>query len=352
MSNLKTGKFRHLLQWNSALVLIMILEIVVFGAINPRFLQIDMLLDSFNDFASICIIALFETFVVITGGIDISVGSIIGLVSTVIGVVWKVGHLSIGAAVLIGLVVGLLCGVLNGVIIAFTDVQAMVVTLGSMMLFSGVALVFAGASGTSASEGISGLPQAFIGLANGGIGILPNLFLLFLLLAAVAYVLLHRTKFGRYVFLIGINKNTARYSGINTRLVTMCTYILADLGAALAGVVQTSYIGGSRPDMGSTSLMSILTAVFLGGTAMTGGKGGIVGSAIAGLLVGLLSFGLQMAGVASQYVTVGIGLVLIISVVVRGATDENSVIYKLIWNIKKSRRNKAAAPAPSAAAKA
>lgn len=345
MIDLKTSRFKRLLQWNSALVLIMILEIAAFGAINARFLRVDMLLGSFNDFAAICIIALFETFVVITGGIDISVGSIIGLVSTVVGVAWKAGHMSIGTAVLLGLFVGLLCGALNGFIIAFTDVQPMVVTLGSMMLFSGVALVVAGAAGTSASEGISGLPQSFVNLANGSVGFVPNLLLLFLALAVLTYILLHRTKFGRYVFLIGINRNTARYSGVNTRAVVMSTYLLADFGAALAGVVQTAYIGGSRPDLGSTSLMSILTAVFLGGTAMTGGKGGIIGSAIAGILIAFLNFGLQMAGVASQYVNVGIGVVLVLSVVVRGATDENSIIYKTIWNYKKKRRGKAVAKA-------
>lgn len=343
MNKLRSGRIKNLLHWNTSLVLILILEIIVFGMLNPRFLRVDNLLGSFNDFAAISIIALFETFVVITGGIDISVGSIIGLVSTVIGVCWKVGHMGIGTAVLIGLLVGLGCGLLNGLIIAFTDVQAMVVTLGSMMLYAGIALVIAGAAGTSASEGISGLPQSFVNLANGSVGPVPNLLILFIVLAVLTYILLHRTKFGRSVFLVGINKNTARYSGINSRLVTLMTYILADVGAAFAGVVQTSYIGGSRPDMGSTALMSILTAVFLGGTAMTGGKGGIIGSAIAGLVVALLSFGLQMAGVASQYVDVGIGLVLIVSVVVRGATDENSIIYKTIWKIRKSRRNHAAA---------
>lgn len=340
MNKLKMGKIRHLFQWNTSLVLIVIFEVIVFGAINPRFLRLQTLLGSFNDFAAISIIALFETFVVITGNIDISVGSIVGLVSTVIGVSWKAGHFSIGAAVALGLLVGLLCGLLNGFLIAFTDVQSMVVTLGSMLLYSGIALVIAGASGTSASEGISGLPQAFVGLANSSVGILPNLVILFLVLSVLAYILLHRTKFGKQVFLVGINKHTAKYSGLNSRLIVLITYLLADVGAAFAGVVQTSYIGGSRPDIGSTALNSILAAVFLGGTAMTGGKGGITGTAIASIVVALLSFGLQMAGVQSQYVTVGIGLVLIVSVMIRGATDENSIIYKTVWKIRKNRRNR------------
>lgn len=331
------NKIKSLFHWNTGLVIILILEILIFGIINPRFLNVNALFSSFNDFACVSIIALFETFVVITGGTDISIGSIIGLTSTIIGVAWKVGHMSIGQAVIIALAVGLACGFFNGALIAYTNVQSMVVTLGSMMLFSGIGLVISGISGTSASEGISGLPDSFVNLANGSVGIIPNLFILFIVLACIAYVVLHKTKYGKYVFLVGINKNTARYSGINSQLVTMFTYVLTDVSAAIAGIVITSYIGSARPDLGSEDLMPTLTAVFLGGTAMTGGKGGVVGSAIAGILVGLLSFGLQMAGVPSQYTSVGVGLVLIVSVMVRGATDENSIIYKTIWRIKRKK---------------
>lgn len=329
------NKIKSLFHWNTSLAIILIVEIFAFGAINPRFLNLNTLLSSYNDFACISIIALFETFVVITGGTDISIGSIIGLTSTVIGVVWKVGHVNIWTAVAIALVVGLACGFFNGALIAFTNVQSMVVTLGSMMLFSGIALVISGMCGASASEGISGLPDAFVGVANGSVGIIPNLLIAFVVLICIAYVVLHKTKYGKYVFLVGINKNTAKYSGINAQVVTMFTYVLTDVSAALAGVVLTSYIGSARPDLGAEMLMPTLTAVFLGGTAMTGGKGGVIGSAIASLLVGLLSFGLQMAGVPSQYTNVGVGLVLIVSVMIRGATDENSIIYKTIWRIKK-----------------
>lgn len=331
------NKIKSLFRWNTSLVIILIIEIFAFGAINPRFLNLNTLLSSYNDFACISIIALFETFVVITGGTDISIGSIIGLTSTIIGVAWKAGHVNIWTAVIIALIIGLACGFFNGALIAFTNVQSMVVTLGSMMLFSGVALVISGMSGTSASEGISGLPDAFVSMSNRSIGIIPNLFILFLVLTCIAYIILHKTKYGKYVFLVGINKNTAKYSGINAQVVTMFTYVLTDVSAAIAGIVLTSYIGSSRPDLGAEMLMPTLTAVFLGGTAMTGGKGGVIGSAIASILVGLLSFGLQMAGVPSQYTSVGVGLVLIVSVMIRGATDENSIIYKTIWRIKRKK---------------
>lgn len=319
------------------MVLIILLEILIFGMINPRFFNIETLMDSFNDFVCVGIIALFETYVIITGGIDISLGSVVGLTSTVMGVAWKMGHINIWATILIGLGVGLVCGLINGTLIAFADVQAMVVTLGGMLFYGGVALVVMGMSGASASEGISGLPQSFVNIANGDVGGIPNLMILFVILTVIAYVVLHKTKYGRSIFLVGINKNTAKYSGINSKLTIMSTYIFSGLAGSIAGIVQTSYIGGSRPDLGSEMTMSIITAVVLGGTAITGGKGGVIGTAIASLVIGLLSFGLQMANVSSQYINIGVGLLLICAVAVRGLTDENSFIHKLVWQHKQKK---------------
>lgn len=306
------------LKWESALALILVFEIIIFGLINPRFLKINVLLYSINDFICICIIALFVTFVIITGGMDISGGSIIGLVSIVIGVLWKVCGVNIWLTIPIALLVGALCGALNGFLIAFTGVQAMVVTLGSMFLYSGLSLVVMGMSGASAYEGISNFPQEFVSIANGSILKIPNPVIIFAILIIIAYILLHKTKYGRYVFLVGINKNTAKYSGINTKLTIMSTYILSGISAAIAGIVLTSYLGGSRPDLGAEMTLPIITAVVLGGTAITGGKGGVVGTALASVVVGIMRFGLQMAGMSSQYISIAVGLLLILAVAFRG----------------------------------
>ncbi len=328
---------KKLLNWEAALVLILILSIIIFGTINPRFLKVNVLLYSINDFVCICIISLFATYVVITGGIDISVGSIIGLVSTVVGVLWKIGGVDIWAALPIGILVGALCGAFSGFLIAYTGVQAMVVTLGGMFLYSGMALVVMGLSGASAFEGISGMPQEFVNLSNGNIMGIPNPFIIFISLTALAYVLLHKTKYGRYVFLVGINKNSARYSGINAKWITMSTYILSGISAAIAGIVLTSYLGGSRPDLGAEMTLPIVTAVVLGGTAITGGRGGVIGTALASVIVGIMRFGLQMSNVSSQYISVAIGLLLIGAVAARG----------LSCNFRRFRRKAAADAAPS-----
>lgn len=300
-----------------SLVFILILEIVIFGLINPRFLKVNVLLYSINDFICICIISLFVTFVVITGGIDISIGSIIGLISVVIGVIWKLGGVNIWLTIPIAILVGALCGTFSGFLVAFTGVQAMVVTLGGLFLYSGISLVVMGISGASAFEGISGMPQGFVNIANGNLFKIPNPFILFIILIIISYILLHKTKYGRYVFLVGINKNAARFSGINSKLIIMSTYILSGVSAAIAGIVLTSYLGGSRPDLGSEMTLPIITAVVLGGTAITGGKGSIIGTALASVIVGIMRFGLQMANISSQYISVAIGLLLILAIAMR-----------------------------------
>ncbi|MFA5576697.1 MAG: autoinducer 2 import system permease LsrD [Tissierellaceae bacterium] len=317
------SRFKKLLRWEAALVVLLALQIVVFGMINPRFLRLNVLLYSVNDFVSISIISLFVTFVIITGGIDISVGSIIGLSSVVVGILWKMAGFNIFATIPVALLVGALSGAINGFLVAYVGVQAMVATLGTMLLYSGFSLVIMGISGSSAFEGISGMPLAFLNIANGNVFGIPNPFIIFAALIIISYILLHKTKYGRYVFLVGINKNAARYSGIDHKLVTLSTYILSGTSAALAGVILTSYLGSSRPDLGAELTLSIVTAVVLGGTLITGGSGGVIGTALASVIVGILRFGLQMAGISSQYISVGVGLLLIIAVAIKGLSLSN-----------------------------
>jgi len=318
MNKLKKILFR----WETALILILVLEIIVFGAINPRFLKINVLLGSINDFVSTCIISLFVTFVIITGGMDISGGSIVGLTSMVLGLLWQDAGLNIWVAIPMAILVGGLCGALNGFLVAYTRVQAMVVTLGGMFLYSGLAVVLGSLSVSSAFEGIGGFPDAFVQIANGKTFGIPNPFLIFIGLAVIAYVLLHKTNYGRYVFLVGVNQNAAQYSGINHKLVTLSTYILSGMSASVAGVVLTSYLGSSRADLGKELTMPVITAVVLGGTAITGGKGGVVGTAIASIVVGILRFGLQMAKVPTQYLDIPVGLLLVVAVAVRGVMGQ------------------------------
>ncbi|MFJ7929920.1 ABC transporter permease [Peribacillus sp. NPDC096448] len=323
-------------KWNLVLLTTLLAEIMIFGLINPRFWNMKILLNSFNDFVGIAIIAFFVTFVIITGGIDISGGSIIGLTSVVTGILSQVYGMNMWGAALLAVLAGGLCGLLNGVLIAYARVQAMVITLGGMLLYSGIALVLVGMSGASTYEGISGFSQRFINLTNGKLWVVPHSVIIFVVMLLIAYVLLHWTRYGRYIYLTGINQNSAEYSGINTRKIITSTYILSGLSAGIAGIILTSYLGSSRADFGTEYLMPILTAVVLGGTLITGGKGGVVGTALASIIIGFLKLGLQMGGVQTQYIGLATGMLLIISVAFMGGQKFKLNVRRLL-NFKKDR---------------
>ncbi|HGP3674129.1 TPA: ABC transporter permease [Bacillus pacificus] len=307
---------KYVYRWEGVLIVLLLIEFILFSLINGDFLNISNLLFSTNDFLFIAIAAIPMTFVIVTGGIDVSVGSIMGLTSILIGVLWMNG-IPILFAVIISLVISCLAGALNGLIIKMTDVEPLVVTLGTMFLYGGIALVISGGAGASGYEGISGLPDTFVQLANGSFIGIPNLLWLLIVLTVLCTVLFHRTIYGRHVKLTGANENTAKYTGIKTKKVVIIAYILSGLGGGLGGAFLTAYFGSARADMGSETILPIITAVVLGGTLITGGKGSIIGTVLASIFIGLMQYGLQMTGLTNEQSNVVIGIILILSVIMR-----------------------------------
>ena len=264
----------------------------------------------------------------ITGGIDIQAGAIVGLTSITIGVAWQDFGLNIWAAVLVAIAAAALCGALSGFFIAYCRVQAMVVTLGGSFLYAGVALLISTLSSTESYQGISGFPDSFKALTKFKLfGVIPSQLLIFAAMTLIAYLLLHKSKYGRKVFLVGVNQNAAEFSGINSRLIILSTYVLSAISAAVAGIVLTSYLGTAKSDLGSTLTMNIITACVLGGTLSTGGKGSAIGTALAALIIGILRFGLPLCfGVSTQYLDIPIGVLLIVVVVGRAMAQQPKVI--------------------------
>jgi AI-2 transport system permease protein len=315
-------KIKLFLIWETFLTFFFLVILLTFGLMIPGFLDMSNLLYSINDFAYIALAAIPMTFVIITGGIDVSVGSIMGLSSITLGVLWMNG-MDIWLALLVTLLVSAAAGFVNGIIVATTTVQPLVVTLGGMFLFSGIALVLSGGSSASGYEGISGFPDAFVELANGQLLGIPNS--IWILFAAILLfgALLHLTRYGRNVYLVGINIKAARYSGISTKWTLMSTYMLSGLGGGISGIILTSYFSSARSDLGADAVLPVITAVVLGGTSIFGGKGSIYGTAIASLIIGIMQYGLQMASMTSQQTSVVIGLMLIFSVLFRNANGQN-----------------------------
>lgn len=321
-------------RWEYFLLVLLLAEFVIFGGLNPRFLNPVVLLSSINNFIPVCIVSLFITYVIITGGIDIQAGSIIGLTSICVGVFWQKMGMNIWIALVMGLLVGALCGFLSGALIAYTKVQPMVITLGGSFLYSGLALVVPSLTGVVSYQGITNFPAEFQAIANGDMFGLPNQVLIFILMTIGAYVLLHKSKYGRKIFLVGVNRNTAEYSGIATTRLILSTYVLSGIAASVAGILLTSYLGTAKVDFGADLTLPIITAVVLGGTSIYGGKGNVLGTALAALIIGFMKFGLTLVGINAQYQDIPVGILLIISLIINFMINDN-VFKKMTKKIKK-----------------
>jgi AI-2 transport system permease protein len=278
--------------------------------------------------------SLFVTFVMITGGIDIQVASIVGLSSITIGVGWHDFGLNIWCAVLVAVLLAAFCGALSGFFVAYCGVQAMVVTLGGSFLYAGLALLVSTLSSTESYQGISGFPDSFKWIAQYKLfGILPFQIVIYLVLAFLAWLLLHKSKYGRQIYLVGINPRAAEYAGINSRRIIMSTYILSAVSAAIAGTILTAYLGTAKSDLGNGMTMNIITAVVLGGTLSTGGKGSVLGTTLAAVIIGILRFGMPLCfKINTQYLDIPIGI-LLITVVVGRSLAQNPGMYTRVLRL-------------------
>ncbi len=307
--------------WKTGLLALLVIEFVVFGALNEYFLNADNLLYSVGDFLHIAVAALPMTLVIITGGIDISVGATMGFGSIVTALLWYKG-LSIWLGAAAALAAGALLGLFNAFLILATGVNPLVITLGSSFLISGVALILSGLAGATGFEGISGLPEQFSNLVNGMMLRIPNPVWILAAAVVVFYVILHKMNFGRCLLLVGMNPAAARYSGLRTHRTIMLAYMTMGIGAAFSGILLTSYFTSARSDLGADSALAVITCAVLGGASIYGGSGDIIGTLMASLLIGYLKYGLQMVGVSSQATSVYLGMVLICAIAGRYLWDK------------------------------
>ncbi|MBW9430102.1 autoinducer 2 import system permease LsrD [Atlantibacter hermannii] len=322
--------------WELALLALLVLEILLFGALNPRMLDINMLLFSTSDFICIGIVALPLTLVIISGGIDISLGSTIGLCAIALGVLMQSG-VPMSLAIVLTLALGLACGFLNAALIHYTGISPLVITLGTLYLYGGGALLLSGMAGATGYEGIGGFPDSFTAFANATLLGLPVPLVMFLVITLLFWVLAHRARFGRHLFLLGQNARAARYAVLPVNGMLYGVYGLVGLASAIAAVVLVSYFGSARSDLGRDLLMPALTAAVLGGANIYGGSGSVVGTALAALLVGYLQQGLQMVGIPNQVSSALSGALLIVVVIGRSVSLHRETL-RAAWRRVQIRR--------------
>jgi ribose/xylose/arabinose/galactoside ABC-type transport system permease subunit len=281
--------------------------VVVMSFLSPYFLTLSNLLNTSRLFTEIGLIALGMTLIIITAGIDLSVGSALALVSVTVGFSFAAG-VPLPLAILLGLLVGLLAGAFNSVFVTYLDLHPLVVTLGTLALFRGVAF------GLSDADAVSDFPPWFDYFGQFFIGPIPGQLLVFVVAVVVVWLILSRTRFGRYVYAIGHNEEAARFSGVPIRRVKIALYTGTGFLVALAAVIYTSRVSTARADAGTGLELDVIAAVVLGGASIYGGKGTIAGTVLGLLIISTLRNGLVLAGVSSTWQLFMLGVLLIAAV--------------------------------------
>ena len=305
-----TNVWKYLMSWESFLCLVLILTISVNALNSDAFLSIDNQINLFTLSIEKVIIALIMAFVIINAEIDLSVASMMGLAACALG--WLVdAGVSMPTALAICLLIGMLGGLFNGFWVTFMNLPSLVVTLAMLIGFRGLARVLV------EDRSIRVFPSWFEELGQQPIlGPLPLAVIIFFLLLILAVVVLRFTGFGRYVYVIGINKDMARYSGINVKAVKLILFTLAGLISALAGILFAARLGSVRGDMGLGFELDIITMVLLGGVSIFGGSGSIYGVILSILIVLYLRNGMSLSNITGHLQTGVIGLLLILSAMV------------------------------------
>lgn len=292
------------------LFLILIVVIVVLAQQNPNFWTVRNLLNQGRLMSEVGLVALPMTFIIITAGIDLSVGSILGLSAISLGVLWKSAGLPLELAIVLALVIGSIAGLLNGLFIVRIDVPPLIMTLATLALYRGLA------QGISQARSVTGYPEWFFIFGQGRIWGLPTQLWLFIIFTIISIIVLRRTTLGRSLYAIGNNPVGARFSGLPVGRNLLIIYTYAGFMSALAGVIFVSRVTTTRSDMGAGLELDVIAAVVLGGTSIFGGKGTVIGTVIGLVLIQLLKNGLALSGVTSDATIIVIGTVLILAILI------------------------------------
>ncbi|MBP1885915.1 ABC transporter permease [Sinorhizobium mexicanum] len=296
---------RILKSWESLLLVVAIAIFLGNSLASPYFLDPWNLSDATFNFTEKAMIAFAMALVIISGEIDLSVASIIALASTAMGYAVQLG-VDTPALVAIGLGVGLICGMVNGLLITGLGLPSIVVTIGTMSLFRGLSFIVLG------DQAFTGYPESFAWFGQGYVWwVFSFEFTLFVLLAVVYGVLLHKTNFGRAVYAIGNNQTAALFSGVRVARVKFILFLLTGLMAGLASICLTSRLGSTRPSIALGWELEVVTMVVLGGVNILGGSGTIPGVVLAALIMGMVTFGFGLLNVPGIVMSIFIGLLLI-----------------------------------------
>ena len=309
----KAGKGEYILNnviLKNKAVFIMILMALVIGAIEPIFFSTNNLFNVLRQVCSSTILAMGFTFILGLGEIDLSVGAILGLNGVIMAKLMVEMNWSIPAAILVAVVAGLVFGVVNATIISLLDIPPFIVTLATQSLFRGAVYIITG------MVPIAGLPDSFVNIGQGYVGRVPIPVIIMLVVIVISYILANYSTFGRHVIAMGGNADATRACGINTKQVRLGVYMLSGVCATISAVITTARAASAQIAAGKDMEMDIIAAVVIGGTSMNGGNMNIIGTVFGCLIVGMITNGMNLMGINSNYQIVAKGALILLALVI------------------------------------
>ncbi len=291
----------------SGSVLVLLIFVAVLILTTSDFLTLTNLDNLVRQVTVFAILSVGELFVILTGGIDLSVGSVLGLSGGVTALMLA-GGVSIPLAILVGLLIGLLVGLINGLLVSRLKLPPFIATLGMLGIARGVVLLLTGA------KTIAPLPDAFNAIANGFFLGLPSLFWILIIVTIIAAFVLGRTIFGRYVYAVGSNAESSRLSGVPVNFVLIGVYCISGLLAGFAGVLTASRLGAGIPTAGTGYELQAIAGAVIGGASLSGAKGRAIGAVLGAVIMALLANGGNLLGIDPFYLQIAIGLLIIMAV--------------------------------------
>jgi rhamnose transport system permease protein len=310
-SALLTRKRETPLQWEALLVIVLIASLGLGRWLSPVFLTGANLSNVLADLTEIALMALPMTLIIVAAEIDLSVASVLGASSALMGVLWHMG-LPMPVVIVLVLIAGALAGLLNGLVIVRLNLPSLAVTIGTLALFRGLAYVLLG------DQAVADFPAAYtaFGMNTLGASFIPLPFVIVIVAAVLFTVVLQATAFGRSLYAIGANPTAAAFSGIEVAKIRLRLFVVSGLVSALAGIVYTLRFTSARGDNGEGFELSVIAAVLFGGVSIFGGRGSMIGVLLSLLIIGVLKNALTLDDVSSETLTIVTGVLLLASVLI------------------------------------
>ena len=307
-----SAKFKLNLRDAGTLIGLLII-VVTFSFLSPVFFTVPNLLNILQQSSINALIALGMTLVIISGGIDLSVGPTAAL-SAVLGATLMVSGVPVPVAILATLGIGALCGVFSGMLVAYAGLQPFIVTLGGLSLFRAIALIYTG------GNPVFGIPMEFRSIINSDVFGIPTPIIIVAVIALVLWLVMNKTPLGEYILAVGGNEEAARVAGVPVKRTKVTVFIISGTLASLASLILIGRLGAAEPTIGNLWELDAIAAAAIGGASLMGGKGSIIGTIIGAIILGALRNGLTLLNIQAFYQLLATGLIIIIAMLIDRAT--------------------------------